>query len=279
MSDERQKDLIFDFGAHRGEDSAYYLARGFRVVAVECDPAHLDHLRRRFRDEIGTGRMTLIDRAIGPASGPMTFYRNRNISVWGTAMRSWADRNISEGTEIEETVVEAIEPTTIFRRYGVPFYLKIDVEGMDLLALRSLGECAARPAYVSIESDATSFEALRTEFETFRGLGYLSFKLSPQHLVQRMKVPPGSPHGTDLDYTFEPHASGSFGEDLPGPWLTEDVAIAEYKAVFVLHHLYDAVKTGVLRGKLRDFNLKYGHNAGGWYDTHARHVSLDGGTR
>jgi hypothetical protein len=32
-------DLIFDIGAHRGEDTEYYLRRGFRVVAVECEPS------------------------------------------------------------------------------------------------------------------------------------------------------------------------------------------------------------------------------------------------
>ena len=32
----RQRDLVFDFGFHRGEDTGYYLAMGQRVVAVDA---------------------------------------------------------------------------------------------------------------------------------------------------------------------------------------------------------------------------------------------------
>jgi hypothetical protein len=147
-----------------------------------------------------------------------------------------------------------------------------------MLVLGSLAEFPARPAYVSIESEAKSFERLRQEFATFRELGYDRYKLSPQHSVRAMKVPPHSVHGTICDYVFEEHSSGPFGEDLAGPWLDERQAIAEYKAVFVLYDLYDALQKGVLRGSVRDFLRAYGHDAGGWYDTHARHVSVADGT-
>jgi predicted RNA methylase len=59
-------DLVYDIGAHRGEDSDYYLKLGFRVICVECDPAHVLFLRERFEREIGEGDLTLIDRAISP---------------------------------------------------------------------------------------------------------------------------------------------------------------------------------------------------------------------
>jgi hypothetical protein len=31
--------LVFDIGCHRGEDSDFYLQKGFRIVAVEANPA------------------------------------------------------------------------------------------------------------------------------------------------------------------------------------------------------------------------------------------------
>ena len=31
-------DLIYDVGMHNGADTAFYLAKGFRVVAVEANP-------------------------------------------------------------------------------------------------------------------------------------------------------------------------------------------------------------------------------------------------
>lgn len=41
------ENLIFDAGAHRGDDTDFYLGKGFRVVAAEANPILVDHLRRR----------------------------------------------------------------------------------------------------------------------------------------------------------------------------------------------------------------------------------------
>jgi hypothetical protein len=64
-----RSDLIYDIGAHRGEDSDYYLKRGFHVICVECDPVHVSFLKTRFEREIGDGRLTLIDRALASEEG------------------------------------------------------------------------------------------------------------------------------------------------------------------------------------------------------------------
>jgi 16S rRNA A1518/A1519 N6-dimethyltransferase RsmA/KsgA/DIM1 with predicted DNA glycosylase/AP lyase activity len=53
---EFHEDLVFDIGAHRGEDTEYYLRRGFRVVSVECEPDNVAALRTRFSREITDGR-------------------------------------------------------------------------------------------------------------------------------------------------------------------------------------------------------------------------------
>ena len=34
----KHADLIYDVGFHHGEDTAYYLKKGFRVVAFEAHP-------------------------------------------------------------------------------------------------------------------------------------------------------------------------------------------------------------------------------------------------
>ena len=47
--------LVYDVGAHRGEDTAYYLHQGFRVVGVKANPSMADHLRNRFASEIASG--------------------------------------------------------------------------------------------------------------------------------------------------------------------------------------------------------------------------------
>jgi FkbM family methyltransferase len=269
-----RNDLVFDIGAHLGEDSAYYLSCGFRVVSVECEPEHVKKLRRRFEGELSNGRLTLVEKAIGRRAGPTKFYRNKTVSVFGTMETSWAERNLSKGTEIEEISVDAIIPHDLFATYGIPHFLKIDIEGMDLEVLRALEAFEGRPSYVSIESETISFAKLKEEFVLFQKLGYDEFKLSPQHSVQKMKLPNPSRHGAPSDYRFEEHSSGPFGEDIEGPWLNEREALAEYKGVFILYDLFDALQKGVLQGSYKDFLKVYGHDADGWYDTHARHSSV-----
>ena len=55
-----QDDLIIDVGMHDGTDTAYYLAKGFRVVAVEANPALVRAAQDRFSVEIDEGRLAII---------------------------------------------------------------------------------------------------------------------------------------------------------------------------------------------------------------------------
>ena len=43
------EDLIYDVGMHDGDDTAYYLDKGFQVVAVEANPVLVQSGRERFR--------------------------------------------------------------------------------------------------------------------------------------------------------------------------------------------------------------------------------------
>ena len=43
------RSLIFDVGCNDGQDSDFYLKKGFRVVAVEANPALCEGLRLAFR--------------------------------------------------------------------------------------------------------------------------------------------------------------------------------------------------------------------------------------
>ncbi len=51
--------LIYDVGVCNGDDSAYYLHKGYRVVGIEANPLLLASIRRRFRSEIADGRYEL----------------------------------------------------------------------------------------------------------------------------------------------------------------------------------------------------------------------------
>jgi FkbM family methyltransferase len=266
-------DLVFDVGAHRGEDTDFYLKKGFRVVAVECDPDLVAHLTRRFSPQIQSGSLTLVPKALSENGEQVQFYKNLNKSVWGTTKPEWADRNARLGTKVLEITVESLSPAELFRQYGTPFYLKIDIEGCDVEVLQALREVGDRPAYVSIESEDKVYSKLADEFEILSALGYDRFKIVPQHMVQEQRLPCPSLHGNDIDHTFEAGSSGAFGEEVTGSWLTLDDALQFYRSIFVQYNLEDALNTGLLSGSYKEFLSQY-DLPGVWYDTHAKHGSI-----
>ena len=117
------KDLIFDLGLHKGEDTEYYLKRGFKVVAVEADEDLVKYNKIRFTKEVKDKRLIILHGAISDTNeSKIIFYKNKKKSVWGTAVKSWADRNLSLGFESSIEYVNVIKLNNLFEQYGIPYY-------------------------------------------------------------------------------------------------------------------------------------------------------------
>lgn len=266
MTSESLPDLIYDIGAHKGEDSEFYLKLGYRVVAIEANPDLADALCRRFSSEIAEGRYIVVAKAIAPTSGEITFFINRDNTAWSTADPEWAKRNVGLGTTSEEVTVAAVPMAEIMREHGVPHYVKIDVEGADMLCVEGLGEAKGRPAYVSIESDKTDWQGLVREFDVLESLGYTQFKA-----VNQRKHRSGTyrnRHGSTVDHTFGHGASGPFGDALSGEWLGREEALRRYKWIFRRYRLMgdNTLIDRILRPIPVARRLL---NWVSWYDTHA----------
>lgn len=147
-----QSDLIFDVGMHLGEDSAFYLQKGYRVVGFEANPDLVAHNQSRFVREIDSGRLVVVPGAIAEnAQESISFYQHPTKSVWGTITPTWADRNAHRG-ESRRIDVDVVDFAAVIRQYGIPWFVKIDIEGADKLCLRTLAEFEERPTYLSIEA-------------------------------------------------------------------------------------------------------------------------------
>lgn len=260
--------LIYDLGLHKGEDTEFYLKKGFRVVAVDANPEMCGLAAERLREHVEEGRLTILNVAIADQRGTIPFYRNE-VSEWGTVDPEWAARNQRLGRSSEQLLVEAVPLGDILQEHGEPHYLKIDIEGMDHAALEALARSQARPKYVSIESEKVSFRRLRHEFELFAKMGYDRFKVVQQRDVPKQVPPCPALEGTYAEHTFRHGSSGLFGEEAPGEWLTAEQALRLYKRIFWHYRLYgdDPVIGGRLTRKIV-WGLGF---RPGWYDTHARH--------
>ena len=193
---------------------------------------------------------------------------NEHNSVWGTADEAWVKRNDRLGTKSRAITVKGIRFSEVLAQYGMPYYLKIDIEGSDLLCVSCLKDFESRPKYVSLESTKTSWKALRDEFALLEDLGYSRFKVIRQDGVEAQSSPTPAKEGRYVEHQFEEGSSGLFGEELPGAWLSKGEALRLYRKIFLRYRLYG--DDGVLNySALGRRILRYWRPGAGWYDTHA----------
>lgn len=292
MDIQKHADLIFDVGMHRGEDTEFYLAKGFRVVAFEANPFLAEYCRRRFEKEISDQRLTIVEGAIVStatiAAGTLQvpFYQNDSNSVWGTVCGDWMERNKRLGTRSSAIAVNVIDFRSAISSYGVPRYMKIDIEGCDLECLFALTSFSRRPDYVSIESNKTSLISARNELTLLKSLGYRTFQLVEQSsipAVQKCHEPPLE--GKHVDQQFAGGSSGLFGRELTAPWLSSSSIMRKQLAIHLGYCLFgdDGILTvtripGMWR--LKEYVRGMIHAitkapVPGWYDLHARHASVN----
>jgi hypothetical protein len=174
-------------------------------------------------------------------------------------------RNVGFGAEYHTVQVPAVPFSELLSEHGVPYYLKIDIEGADMLCVRALHEVGERPDYLSIESAVTNpgagVEQVFDELAELWTLGYRAFKFIDQN-----QHPWVDPRFTRL-------SSGPFGEKTPGPWAPIGRTLARSASLRLQYDIggyagrWGETLPGRAFRKLRNDVL---HRPLGWYDLHAR---------
>ncbi|HRI87504.1 MAG TPA: FkbM family methyltransferase [Candidatus Hydrogenedentes bacterium] len=280
----KQTDLIYDVGLHKGEDTDFYLKKGFRVVAFEADPELAAACRKRFATWIEEQKLVIVEGAIvspeilAKGSKTITFYKNIENSVWGTVNEEWAARNEKLGASSHTIEVPIVDFPARLIEFGVPYYLKLDIEGADTACLKYLKESPVKPSYVSMESEMVSFDKLRAEIALLDELGYTGFKAVQQQDIEKQSIPKPASEGREVAYRFQPGSSGMFGKELPGIWLDKDRILREYGNIFQLYRMFGndswMRRHAPTRFLIRVLQKLRGSPLPGWYDTHARHQSV-----
>ena len=210
-----RQDLIFDMGMWNGDDTSYFLKRGYTVVAVEANPTLAAQGAHRFAGEINAGQLTIVNLGLADRCGELPFF----ISLVSSEQSSFDERMALRRGPIRKQSVSTVTPDVLWRSFGVPYYLIIDIEGFDGLVLSSLAELADPPRYVSFE---IAHRGWRSAISDLSAIGYHRFKISDQQKVPDLALPNPSQHGLQVEHIFPAASSGPFGEDLPGEWVTAD---------------------------------------------------------
>ena len=232
--------LIYDIGLHVGDDTEFYLKKGFRVIAVEANPKLIEHARTRFASQLASGQLTLVHAAMASFKGDVEFYVNLEKDDWSSMDPAYGARM---NTKFEKIRVPAMPFTELLDRHSVPHYIKCDIEGGDMDVLTSMLRSTARPKYFSVEAHDLAYYALLS------AMGYTQFKLVNQNLNWATKLQSPALEGETVEHVFAGDCSGPFGKESIGRWCTLDEVLQADQAVRTLG--------------------KFPWMSNAWYDIHA----------
>jgi FkbM family methyltransferase len=255
------QELIYDVGMNNGDDTAYYLRCGFRVVAIEADAQLARSGGERFSKQISSGQLRILNVGIAAQEGELPFWICETHSEWSSFDRDIAAR---DGCPHHEVVVPCRRFGSVLEEFGIPYYLKIDIEGNDFLCLQDL-DPERLPKFISLEATNADLATRMTEagfkrFKAISPINFLPIELPPvpeQRRYERIQWMLKSRNplirvfrrfgGSNwlnrqqnfsrrrADWTFPFGCSGPFGEELPGRWLCHDELIDTYNRLLEMN--------------------------------------------
>jgi FkbM family methyltransferase len=242
MTIPKHPNLIIDVGMHDGQDTAFYLAKGFDVVAVEANPQLVEAASIRFAEEQRTGRLRVVSGAIAESTEPQRLAVATDQTIWSSLSPGFVARNEQEqGTRYAYVDVPGVRFEDLLAETGIPHYLKVDIEGLDMLCVRALRHFEVKPDFVSIESAVSSSDAepnaVFDELAELWTLGYRRFSYVDQATNPHRKQPRSAREGRSVDWTFNGDASGPFGDELMDRWLSPGRALAWAQALRIQQEL------------------------------------------
>jgi FkbM family methyltransferase len=249
------KDMIFDIGMYNAADTEFYLQKGFRVVAVEANPALCAEGASRLASYISDKRLTILNRGISDTSGINIFYINLDRSDRSSFLAKWCA--LDRKAVIK---VDCVRLDEILEAYGTPYYLKVDIEHLDHVCIDALERRRQLPAYVSMETKQVSF------VHRMSALGYSRFKVVSQVWNQAIRLPCPPLEGLYVDERFTAFHSGPFGNETYGDWFTKEQALDEIEKVRGKNYLGSRHR---LMGCPEEIFFS------SWYDVHAARDLVD----
>jgi FkbM family methyltransferase len=236
--------LIYDVGMNNGDDTAYYLSKGYSVIAIEASSPLVQSGQKRFRREVDTGQLTILELAIAEQAGEDDFWICEGQSEWNSLKKELASREMKNHYSVR---VQTARFRDILSHHERPYYVKIDIEGSDFLCLRDLDDSNS-PRFVSAESECSEGAVVLNEAQylatirLMREKGYDKFKLLTQSLLvpvtrssldlyfsRAYRAEMRAEIERNCNWLFPASSSGPFGDDIPGPWMEFSEAVELYR--------------------------------------------------
>jgi FkbM family methyltransferase len=155
----RPDSLVFDIGAHVGDRTRIFLDLGARVVAVEPTPESVKQLKA-----IRSNKLTVVQAAVGKESGVAPFYVSE-MSYLNSLSADWTDM-MSAAVTTKVIDVNVLTLDALIEEFGMPDFVKIDVEGHEFEVLSGLSNT---PPALNFEFHSDAKDAALSCIRRFAG--------------------------------------------------------------------------------------------------------------
>lgn len=269
--------LVYDVGFNNGDDTRLLLSLGYQVVAVEANPVLVKAGEKRFAQEIQDGRLVIAPVALPMDGADNTsdpeFYISHLNDEWSSFVFSvgcrsdcWNDNKICAKDRVANhrdykgkhccaslekcdiMKLPTLSCSDLYDRFGMPYMLKLDVEGAETGCMKALQDYPSRPRIVSVEVGPQSSRLLKHMLR----LGYEEVKIVQQSSTHD--------EGDALGVTSGP--LGDLAQDC-----TEEYGWRSLAAV--------AESMAKKPASLTAGSFLCNNNEHGWYDWHFRHPDLN----
>lgn len=178
---EQPNKLIFDIGANKGNKVIAFTKMGYKVIALEPEKYAIQTLEYRFKNN---KNVTIVKKGVSNEEGELALHITDARSGLNTFSDKWVDslqdneenrwHNVNEFKETYTVPITTLDK--LFEIYGVPYFIKIDVEGFEVNVIKGMKKV---PKYLSFELNLPEF--IEDAFEIINYLAAIHPKVKFQY--------------------------------------------------------------------------------------------------
>ena len=174
--------LIFDIGANEGTVTDKFAKEGHSVIAVEPLPDLCEEIESRYKEN---DNVTVVNAVVHPSNDPVDFYTIEDNNTLSTLSDDWMVKSrfgSEKSNKVWPIVIKAncVKIDDLIETYGVPDFIKIDVEGSEYDALLTHNKKVN--TIISFEWVEELIENTNKCVDHLRNLGYTKYRKSCCHI-------------------------------------------------------------------------------------------------